>query len=240
MKRIELTITAQSVKNDFVADISVVIDVLRASSVIVTALANNTPFILPASEINETLELAKMYPDAILAGERNALKISGFDRGNSPLEYLSDNENRPLILTTTNGTLTITKVALSHEILIASFLNMRSIVAYIRKSQAKHVHIACAGTNGRFSLDDYLMAGGIISKLKSDSYEIDDLCVAASQLYEINNGNLHKALETTTHYKTLHQKGFNKDLDFCLREDIFQIVPQVITDTQGQLIIHKA
>lgn len=239
MKKFELTITAQSIENDYSADISVVIDVLRASSVIITALANDTPFIIPASSIDETMELSKKYPNAILAGERNAIKISGFDRGNSPLECLAGSENRPMILSTTNGTLSISKVRLSHEILIASFLNINAIVDYIKESQARHIHIACAGTNGQFSLDDYLMAGGLISKLKKDTYELDDLSVAATQLYDAHHGNLHRALENTKHYKTLQQKGFHKDLLFCLRENIFQIVPQVTTDQHKQLIIHK-
>ena len=190
MKIIELTTTADSIPMGFSADISIVIDVLRASSVIITALANDTPYILPAAGIDEAKELAAQNPNALLAGERQAEKIPGFDRGNSPLEYLDDHSGRPLILTTTNGTLTLSKVKSSQEILIASFLNIQSVADYINECHAQNIHLACAGTNGKFSLDDFLMAGGLINRLHPGSYKADDLSIAASRIYQADQIDL--------------------------------------------------
>lgn len=239
MKRIELTTTADSIPRGFSADISIVIDVLRASSVIITALANGTPFILPAAGIDEARILAVKYPDALLAGERQAVKIPGFDRGNSPLECLSDLSGRPLILTTTNGTLTLSKVNSSKEILIASFLNIQAVADYLNSCSAQHIHLACAGTNGKFSLDDFLMAGGLINRLTSGTYQADDLSVAATQIYQSGQKDLHQALQQTTHYQTLLKKGFEQDLNFCLQENVYSLLGKVILEENKQIMISK-
>jgi len=239
MKRIELTTTADTIPHNFSAEISIVIDVLRASSVIITALANGTPYIMPASGIDEARDLSTRYPDALLAGERNAEIIPGFDRGNSPLECLSNNSGRPLILTTTNGTLTIAKVNSSKEILIASFLNIQATADYLNSCSAKHIHLACAGTNGKFSLDDFLMAGGLISRLRSSTYHADDLSIAAMNVYKYGQKDLHHSLQQTTHYQTLLLKGFKKDLNFCLQENVYNILGKVIKNENSHLMISK-
>ncbi len=237
MIKIELTATAGSIPDGFSADISIVIDVLRATSVIITALAHGTPFILPAASIEEARSLSISYPDALLAGERDAHKIEGFDQGNSPLECLSNPAARPIILTTTNGTLALSKVKASNEILIASFLNIQSVADYLNASSAQHIHIACAGTNGNFSLDDFLMAGGLISRINLGPYESDDLAVAAAQIYKSGNTDLHETLKQTTHYQTLNKKGFDKDLNFCLRENVYDIVGKVRLEQNQNMLI---
>lgn len=238
-RTIELTTTAQSIPESFSADISIVIDVLRASSVIITALANNTPFIIPTASIEEAHDLSKRYTNALLAGERQAVKIEGFDRGNSPLEGLSGSQGKPLILTTTNGTLTLSKVTHSKEVIIASFLNLQAVADYVNSSKASKIHIACAGTNGNFSLDDFLMAGGLTSKFSDDNTTLDDLSIAAAQLYQNNYRDLHRALNKTTHYNTLFKNGFIQDLDFCLQLDLYDTIGKLIEDKQGQLTIQK-
>jgi len=240
MKIIELTTTADSIPRGLSADISIVIDVLRASSVIITALANDTPYILPAAGIDEAKELAATHPNALLAGERQAEKIPGFDRGNSPLECLDDHSGRPLILTTTNGTLTLSKVKLSKEILIASFLNIQSVANYLNQCHAKYIHLACAGTNGKFSLDDFLMAGGLINRLQPGSYEADDLSIAASKIYQTDQIDLHKVLDQSSHYQTLKRKGFEQDLNFCLQENVYNLIGKVTQSKENTIMICKA
>ena len=239
MRKIEVTITADSIPENISADISIIIDVLRASSVIVTALSNNTPYIIPALSVEEAFAHKKVFADALLAGERNALIIEGFDLGNSPRILEENKPIEPLILTTTNGTKAIAKSKNSREIIIATFLNVDVVAKLIDTGSYSDIHIACAGTNGKFSMDDYLMAGAIISRLDQANYEIDDAGLAACKLYETAKNDLHKILSSTFHYKVLQNKGFQADLDFCLRENIYPIIPEVIDKHQLKLAVRQ-
>ncbi len=146
-------------------DIAVVLDVLRATSTITTALEKGCRYVIPVAEVEEARALAKDNPKLILAGERGAVKLPGFQLGNSPLEFTPEKINgKEIVLTTTNGTGTIKAAAEKAKlVLIGSFLNARAVA----KEAAKHSNIlfACAGTNGRFSMDDTLAAGLIIKEL---------------------------------------------------------------------------
>lgn len=228
MRKIEVTLTADSIPENISADISIIIDVLRASSVIVTALANNTPYIIPALSVDEAFAHKTLFPSALLAGERNAIVIDGFDLGNSPRIFEQTKPKQALILTTTNGTKALSRARNSKEIIIATFLNVNEVAKRIDTENYSDIHIACAGTNGKFSMDDYLMAGAIISRVDQSNYEIDDAGLAACLLYETTKGDLHKVLCTTYHYKVLQNKGFQADLNFCLRENIYPIIPEVV------------
>jgi len=239
MRKIEVTLTADSIPENISADISIIIDVLRASSVIVTALSNNTPYIIPSLSVEEAFSHKKQFPDALLAGERNAIIIEGFDLGNSPRIFEEDKPFEPLILTTTNGTKALARSKNSNEIIIASFLNVDEVAKRVDSKGYSSIHIACAGTNGKLSMDDYLMAGAIISRLDHTNYDIDDAGLAACQLYETAKDDLHKILSHTFHYKILQNKGFQADLDFCLRENIYPLIPEVVNKHQLKLAVRQ-
>ena len=134
---------------------AIIIDVLRATSVITTALANGVKAIYPYKDIESVLENSKKDTNPLLCGERKGIKIAGFDCGNSPLEYSKELiEGRNMYMTTSNGTRAIEKSAIGAErIYIASFLNIGRIVKQIIEDN-KDTVIICSGTDDNFSLDE--------------------------------------------------------------------------------------
>ncbi len=209
-----------------------IVDTLRFTSTAITALANGCKQIIPVEEIEEAQRVAHNMRENVClrAGERNAEKISGFELGNSPLEFLPNVVGGTvIILTTSNGTRALRKVPDSSKCLLAAFLNI-SAVAHAACSLGKDVAIICAGTDKRFSTDDILTAGGLISRMRSMlgkavHMELDDLGQAADFMYQKHKGNLHKALSSSRHYRVLVSKGFESDVLYCLQEDVANIVP---------------
>lgn len=208
--------------------IAVVIDVLRATTTITTALYNGCKEVIPVIDIEEAVSAARNYePNTfLLGGERNAQKIEGFNLGNSPREYTRDAvEGKTIIFTTTNGTKAIRKAVNAKEVVIASFLNVSAVCNHI-KNEGRDIAIVCAGTDGRFSLEDILAAGAIISQLKVElNMEQDDLGLVSCYMFEKNRNNLSVILRDTYHYSRLVKLGFDKDVEKCLAMDAAPIVP---------------
>ena len=230
---IEVYPTAQSFE-DAENKIVIVIDVLRATSVITTALYNGAEKLIPVVSVEEAFELKeKLHKNAILGGERNALKPEGFDMGNSPLEYSKNRVyGKTVVLTTSNGTLAIKSCQKAKYILIGCFLNVTAVAREaVNLSRAlgenADIVLLCAGTLGKFSLDDFCCAGAIcdyLCKNHRDS-KLSDLATAAKLLYQNKADNIHSLISMAKHYKVLKELGFEKDLDYCLQQDIFDIVP---------------
>lgn len=205
----------------------VVIDVLRATSVICTALANGAKSIMAVQTIDQALALKEN--GFLIGGERDGLKLEGFDFGNSPLEYTAKMVNgKTIALTTSNGTRAIESSKNANEIIIASFLNISAVVDYLKNSNMD-ICIVCAGTLNKFSLDDALCAGKIISLLSSSStLSLTDSAFAHLMLFSHSSPSLASTLaEGCNHYNYVKQIGFEADLDFCLQEDIFTFVPKL-------------
>ena len=139
---------------------AVVIDVLRASTTIVHALAAGAQDILPCLTIPEAQQqAAQVGPAALLCGERDGIRIDGFDLGNSPAEYTPDRVGgRRLVLTTTNGTRALQHASAAERVWIAAFVNLSSIAARLR--DAEQVVLLCSGTRGEITREDTLLAGG--------------------------------------------------------------------------------
>ena len=233
MNKISLSLTAGQVKKSQIkGTVTIVIDVLRATTVIITAIGNGAKWVLPVSNIDEARQKKVEYPDAILGGERNSVKISGFENGNSPLEYTAIQvRSKGIILSTTNGTKALAKAMDADEVLIASMINISAIVSYL-SSETRPIHIICSGTKGEFSMDDFLCAGGIISKLNSISaIEMDDLCLLAKNTWSTGKNDIQRYLSTCNHYKTLEAAGFSADLNYWLNADTQTIVPKFNLET---------
>lgn len=226
---IEVIGTAQQCHTvDFKGKTAIVIDVLRATSVIATALHQGAKAIIPAISIEEAQAIYRgLAPEtAYLCGERNAIIIPGFHYGNSPLAFSPEVvQDKTLVLTTTNGTLALRNSAEASQTLTASFINV-SAVAELVSSQVNDLVIVCAGTGGRFSLDDALCAGMLISLINErQKTEIDDLGRLVLQFFDADIGNISDKLAQCSHVKILQGKGFQPDIDFCLQSSIFSIVP---------------
>lgn len=159
-------------EGSLVGGLAIVIDVLRATTTMVHALASGCEAIIPCLEIDEARQVAASLPpgSSVLGGERQGLPIEGFDLGNSPGSYTPEVcRGKTLVMTTTNGTRAILNSLDAGRILVASFANA---TATLRAAEAadRRIHLVCAGTDGRISLEDSLLAGYIADRLMVDGY----------------------------------------------------------------------
>lgn len=229
MKTIQIIPTADAIKpGELQGKTAVVIDVLRATSVIVTALHNGARQIRPVAEVDEARRLRTT--GVLLGGERQAEKPEGFDFGNSPLEYTGERvKGREIILTTTNGTLAMSRCNQAGRVIIGSFLNFRAACEYLMGLE-QPVVLICAGTNGEFSLDDFLCAGLMAGTIMDSGYRTsDDLATLAVSTWKSAQYDIHHALAGCRHYNILKAKGFESDLEYCLTLDRFDLVPEYNT-----------
>jgi 2-phosphosulfolactate phosphatase len=152
--------------------VAVVVDVLRATTVMVHALAAGCEAIIPCAEVEEARAITAESSDwMLLAGERGGLPIPGFDLGNSPGDFTPEVcKGKTLVMTTTNGTRAIFACLEADRVYIASFANLRAVseelaVQFLKKHHGQPVHIVCSGTEGFISLEDSLLAGAIVRNL---------------------------------------------------------------------------
>ncbi|WP_425807102.1 2-phosphosulfolactate phosphatase [Desulfitobacterium sp. Sab5] len=210
----------------------IVIDVLRATSTMVTALANGCQAIIPVLSPEEALAKRLETPGALLGGERQAVLIDGFDLGNSPFDYAPEKVGgKRVIMTTTNGTRAIRAASEAKAVWMASFLNLESIVREIfrlkQKASIEGIVVFCAGTEDRFDLPDTLCAGMLIDALGPD-IGLNDLGEAARMLYQISKNNLLDIIKQSDHGKLLFKLGFEKDVFYCSTSNILPIVPVLV------------
>jgi len=231
MNSLEVVFTPQEIKNIRWSDkLIVVIDVLRASSTIVTALANGCRGFIPILSPEQAKEKAQQFEkeEALLGGEREGKKIKGFSLGNSPREYQKDIvEDRIIIFSTTNGVKTLEMVKDASRVIIACFLNLQTVCNYCSNFKG-NILLVCAGREGCFSLEDAICAGMIINSLK-DFYSIEspkrDSNLTAQILYKKLGNDILDMLRKSQHGRYLEKIGLGKDLEFCSRLDIYNIVP---------------
>ena len=199
------------------APTGIVIDVLRATSTIAQALSAGYRRVLCVGEIGEARALREELADSVVGGERDAIRIDGFDVGASPREFL-ECRAETLILSTTNGTRTIvTASERCDEVLIGSLLNLDAVAAAVRE-RGEDVAILCAGYKGAFALDDAYCAGRFVQLLDGKR---TDAAVAA----EVIAGAYPSALEGLN-ARTYGPPGLEADIAFCARESVLEAVPR--------------
>ena len=199
------------------APVAIVVDVLRATSTIAQALAVGWPRILCCPGVDEARAVRAELGEGLLAGEREARRIAGFDLGASPREFLHPRDE-PLILSTTNGTRAILSAAAScGEVLVGSLLNLGA-VAEAARSRAADVVVVCAGFKGAFALDDAYCAGRIVQLLPG---ERSDAAIAADILARAY-ADAYAGLTA----RTYGPPGLEEDIRFCARENRLPVVPR--------------
>lgn len=208
---------------------ALVIDVLRATTTMVTALGNGAAEIWAASSIAEARKLLRSHgrKDVLLCGERGGHRIPGFDRGNSPLEFTPKTvSGKKLIMATTNGTKAVRRAEAATAILIASFCNASAAAAHIGR-HGRDTVILCSGKEGVFSLEDAACAGMVISKLrkKTAGLSINDLAVACEALYIQWKDRIPNLLAAAEHGRYLVSVGHGEDLEICAKVDLTKAVP---------------
>ncbi len=231
MNSLETLFIPEEIKNtELAGKLVVIIDVLRASSTIVTALANGCRGFIPILSPGQAKKKAQQFEKerVSLGGEREGIKIEGFDLGNSPREYKREAvKDKTIIFSTTNGVKTLEMVKGAHRIVIGSFLNLQAVCNYCTNYQGD-ILIICAGKDGRFSLEDTACAGMLIDSLKntlSDICHESDANLTARLLYKKFGNNILEILRKSQHGRYLESIGLGEDLKFCSQLDFFHIVP---------------
>jgi 2-phosphosulfolactate phosphatase len=225
----------------------VVFDVLRATSSMVTALANGAKAIIPVASIPEALGLRERDPAVLLAGERDGLRIRrdltgsiDFDLGNSPREFTRETVlDRTIVMTTTNGTRALRAALKSKAILVSSLLNLSATREHLLKNLPDHLIVICSGTFEEAALEDTLAAGALCHGLW-DSYAggmVADSALVARLLYGASAHDLGSALSQARNAKRLlGRPDLAPDVQFCLQADSF---PSLCSMTKAGEVVNS-
>ena len=226
--RIDVAFTPAEVKGALARRVIVVIDVLRATSTIVEALANGARSVLPVATVDEAVRKAEeIGRDAVLlCGERESLPIRGFHLGNSPQEFTRERvDGRALIMTTTNGTVAVIAASSATRCFIGSLLNVGAVARRLAE-QGEDALLLCAGKEGSFAAEDAMCAGRIMRRLRDHTNVTlgNDAAVTAIQLTGQRSVPA-RALARTAAGKQLRGIGRSEDIVFCAQEDRHDCVP---------------
>jgi 2-phosphosulfolactate phosphatase len=201
--------------------VGVVVDVLRATSTIAQALASGYERVLCCAEIDDARALRAELPDSLLGGERQAVRVEGFDVGASPREFL-DARASTLILSTTNGTRAILETSKRCErVLLGSLLNLSAVA---RAAGGDDVVVVCAGFQGGFALDDVYCAGRIVQLLAGERTHAATAADLLARAFPDALDGLNA--------RTYGPPGLEEDIAYCAREDVLDVVPE-LTGMEG-------
>ena len=198
----------------------IVVDVLRASSTIVQALESGYRRVLCCAEVEQAQALREEIEDAVLAGERQALRVEGFDFGNSPKEFLEP-KAETLILTTTNGTRAIVEAAADCDVVfVGSLLNLERVASAARE-RGEDVEVVCAGVEGQFALDDAYCAGRIAELLGGERTDGAEAAVRIARSFPTAEDAFRASVNP-------YHRSIEEDLVWCARESVASAVPRFL------------
>ena len=216
----------------------VVIDVLRASSTIVVALANGARTVIPFDSTDEVITRSKSFErsEVILAGERKMRTVPGFDLGNSPSEFTPERVvGRTILFSTSNGTAALLALQGARDVLIGSFLNFSAVLAMVRSACRSGIDVAlvCAGSDGQFALEDAVCAGHFVRGMtkRMANVALNDAARIAALADRRYAADLRRLFEESSHGRALADAGYGDDLLLCASVDTHPVVP-VYADRQ--------
>jgi len=230
--RLDVFFTPGQVKpGDLAGRLVAVVDVLRASTSIATALGNGARTVIPLEGADEVIVRSKDFARSqiLLAGEQKMLPISGFDLGNSPEAFTPEVvEDKTILITTTNGTRALLGVQGARDIVIASYVNFTAVLTLMKVAAGTNTDIAivCASEEGSFTLEDAACAGRYVRAIpKRASIELNDAAVASVLIEKKYGDNIAKVFKESTHGQALQEAGFGDDLAACAEVDAYPVVP---------------
>ena len=215
-------------------DCAIVVDVLRATTTIATALNAGAEAVQVFSDIDQLMQASEKWPadKRIRVGERGGATVEGFDLGNSPLSCTPEVvKGKRLFMTTTNGTRSLERVQNATTVLTAAFINRRAVVDYLVKKSPETVWVIGSGWEGSFSLEDTACAGAVAYNLANElGYPLDDFAgndevFAAMALYLQWQNQLFELLNHASHGQRLLRLGVYEDLKYCAQTDILDVLP---------------
>jgi len=226
------------------ASVCVMIDVLRASTSIVTLSAGGAQEIVVAESPSAARRIARQEPRRyVLAGEENGLAPRGFDYGNSPSEFAAlDVTGQRFILSTTNGTRALQRLATSPLVLVGALVNASAVMRTLLAEAEAHglsATLVCAGLSRgkRLSLEDVVAAGALVDRALEDnaSLQLTDGALTAQRVYRSYRGDALAAFRQSEHGRSLIALGFGHDLEFCAQANRFDAVPRLRREPSGRL-----
>jgi 2-phosphosulfolactate phosphatase len=221
---------------DFSGRLAIVVDVLRATTTITTALANNAHLVIPARDIAQAFELFAQYPQALLCGERNGLIVDGFHLGNSPRDYTAERiSGHTLIFSTTNGTRALNLAKGAKLLLLACFNNVSAVaqkaLGNLRNIPEEEIIMLCSGKLGRFCIEDAVCCGCLTANLVacckqiSKDIELTEGAKTAVELYNMHKNDLLSLLISCQHGHYLTTLGLLPDLEYASKVNSISTVP---------------
>nr|WP_228023927.1 2-phosphosulfolactate phosphatase family protein [Synechocystis salina] len=216
-------------------DCAVVIDVLRATTTIATALKVGAEAVQVFSSLNDLLATSAAWPEEkrLRAGERGGAMVEGYDLGNSPLDCTPElMMGKRLFLSTTNGTRALQRVENCPQLITASLVNRGAAADYLVKNQPKTLWLLGSGWEGGYSLEDTVCAGAIAAYLTEKGVEFtkgNDEVTAALSLYRQWQDNLLGLFELASHGQRLLKLDRLDDLRYCATEDLIDILPKQVS-----------
>jgi 2-phosphosulfolactate phosphatase len=223
--------TATILEEYFIEKNCIVIDVLRATSTIITALNNGAREVIPVSSFEEAIAVSKNLDKSsyLLCGERQTRIVEGFDLGNSPLEFITEKVKRKqIILFTSNGTKLFRLLKGAKKVWIAAILNASAVASEMVKLKEEWI-IICAARAGFFDASDALCAGILISKVqqeKKESINLNDAAQLSLMFFENSRNKIEKTLIETDHGKILVENDFENDIKFISQVDLYNNLAQ--------------
>lgn len=226
---------------DLSQTVCVVFDILRATSTMVTALANGAEAIIPVAEISEALALRQQRPEVLLAGERDGLRIRGeaaggieFDLGNSPREFSAEKvQGKTIVMTTTNGTRALRACAGAKAVLLGSFLNLRAVSGWLKETRPRHLLLVCSGTFDQSALEDTLAAGALCERIWQNyaGGQIADSAEIARRIYPLMQHDLLGAMKHSRNgRRLLANPELRSDVWFCVQRETISFVAALMPD----------
>lgn len=215
------------------ADVTVVIDVLRATSTVTQALAAGYERVLCADSVDRAKALRQA--GRVLAGERRCVKPPGFDQGNSPVEA-AHRHGSELVLATTNGAPTVIAAARhAPRVLLACLLNLDSVLMTLRQADpaGATVQIACSGTDGSVSLEDVYLAGRLSTELPGPRTDAALVSQGVARAF----ATPLEALSASADARLLIESGLTTDIEYCARESELDLVPTVLEASAGVAVV---
>ncbi len=221
--------------------IAVILDILRASTTITHALANGARAVIPTLDVETARKTASSFANSevLTGGEREGVLIEGFQLDNNPFAYSPDVvRDKTIVFTTTNGTRALLRAAVADRVLIGSFVNLAAVVDVLR-NDPRPVHLVCAGTKGRITVEDVLCAGGIAQRLaeatgeSTDDWTDDQLQLAVRTFRDASRSPAAflTAMRNSFGGRNCRRLGFDAQIERAATFDLFEIVPEYTAGT---------
>ena len=204
--------------------VAVIVDILRASSTIVTALGEGVSHVFPVASLEECAAYGQQY-GGLTAAERDGLPAPGFDLGNSPFGFLDAARpvrGQALTISTTNGTTALRRSLAAEAVVVGAFLNLKAVADFCQRQQ-RDVLVVCAGWKGKFCLEDTVFGGALAEQLAAVGFDVlgSDATLSALHLWEQGRTNLPAYLLQSAHVRRLNSLEASQDFEFCLQIDAY-------------------